>query len=80
MSSHTSAELKFTNEYEANSCIDKVNNKKDECGLTVSINRSLICKGVVADWPDSNSNVNMIRKLWDAIDDKSDIVRLEKML
>ncbi|KMQ90582.1 mannosyltransferase 1 [Lasius niger] len=60
---------------------DKVNNKKDECGLPVSINsRSLTCKGVVADWPDSNSNVNMIRELWDAIDDKSDIVRLEKML
>lgn len=74
MSSHATAEVKFENSYEANSCLDKLDIDEEESGLKASIDiRAISSKGVITDWPDS------IMDLWEAMEDHSDVIKMERM-
>ncbi|XP_011699228.1 PREDICTED: uncharacterized protein LOC105456695 [Wasmannia auropunctata] len=73
MTSHIAAEVEFANGQDANLCLQRVEEAK-ETGIIARIeNRELITRGVITDWPDN------IPGLWEALEDKSKVCRMEKM-
>lgn len=60
MSSHTTAEVNFTNYQDANDCLDFIEKLGTEGDFTARTEaRSFTCKGVITDWPDTE------KELWE---------------
>lgn len=74
MISHASAEVKFDNATDANSCLDTITQFEKSIDLSATTDRrSLSCRGVITDWDET------INELWEAIDEKEVIMKIEKM-
>ncbi|XP_071575225.1 uncharacterized protein [Temnothorax nylanderi] len=72
MLNHYSAEAEFTDYLEANLALEAIEKIPSKLKAFME-QRSMISKGVIADWPSS------IRDLWSVIQDRSGIIGLERM-
>lgn len=65
---------KFDNAIDANSCLDKITELGNSSDLSATTDRRcLSCRGVITDWEEP------INELWEAIDEKGVILKIEKM-
>ncbi|XP_071575008.1 uncharacterized protein [Temnothorax nylanderi] len=72
MLNHYSAEAEFTDYLEANLALEAIEKIPSKLKAFME-QRSMISKGVIADWPSS------IKDLWSVIQDRSGIIGLERM-
>ncbi|XP_077259760.1 uncharacterized protein LOC143896083 isoform X1 [Temnothorax americanus] len=73
MLNHFTAEAEFEKAVDANRALDLIDSMHVLKIKAYVEQRSIVCKGVVSDWPAE------IPELWDAMQNKSDVIKIERM-